>query len=252
MASNKVDIFNLALQAIGESTLVQSETDGTTSCEMCVLQYPACLKSMLEQMAWPFATRQAAMTAAYSEWDSTVTYAANTQARWEGNIFHSVAASNLDHEPTTDSSTYWILDYPCAIGWGYVYLLPSDHLRPIAVLLDGQRIGLYVGGDKNPFELMVHPLGESTMLCCDVEPDDLMALEYVAYVDIPSFYPQLFVDALVLLLASKLALVISKDPGKSSEFYRLHMFAMSQAASVSLMSSQRDPEPSPSSIRARE
>jgi hypothetical protein len=251
MASNRVEIWNLALSAIGEAP-VQSEDDVTSSAsaESCSRHYLPCLKSVLERLPWPFAVNHCDLTPAFSEYDSTVTYAANAQVRYDGIVYHSVAGSNVDHTPDPTIATYWSEDYPVGLGWGYVYLPPADCVRPLALYLEGERWGTITA--RHPFKQLRHPGGEGVIIACDIEPDDLGAFEYVSLVDYPSIYPQLFVDAFVALLASKLALALAKDEEKATRLYQMYLVLLSDAADASMNSQQRDPAPMPSSIRARD
>ena len=253
MASSTVDIYNLALSAIGESALVQGNEDNELAVELCRLHYPGCLRSMLERFEWPWATRQAVLTETVSTYDSTVTYAAAATVRYEGRVYASVAGSNVGHTPDPDLTTYWTLQYPQALGWGYVYTLPTDCVRPVAVLLDGERVTLL--SSKTPFDIQRSNDGKSRVLCCDIEPGDFEAFEYIAMPsgdDYPPAYSQLFTDALVYLLASRLAGPITKRPELSVELFKMHDMYAREAIACELNATARDPEPSPSSIRARE
>lgn len=259
MASSANDIYNLALHAVGETALVQAN-DGSFALTTCQLHYPSCLRSMLERFVWPFATTQESLTAAVSEYDATTTYAAAALVRYDGRVYSSVAGSNLGHTPGPDVATYWTSQYVLATGWGYVYTLPTLCVRPVALLAQGERISLLA--KKAPFEIQRSHSGEGRIICCDIEPDDLEALEYVSLppsdgaatptYDYPPAYSQLFTDALVYLLASRIAVPITKKTDAAIDLLKMHDLYVREAIAAELNGTQADPPLSPSSIRARE
>jgi hypothetical protein len=273
MPSSVVDIYNLALQAIGESTLIQGDEDDNLEAEVCRQQYPLCLRSMLQRFAWPWATQQAELNEAVDTYDSGTTYAEDALVRYEGWVFSSVAGSNVGHIPDREDTTYWTPQYPSALGWGYVYSLPVDCVRPVALLLEGERVELKSPTSKLPYTIQQSHDGQGAVLCCNVEPDDLDALEYIAMpqrgplrdglteddsgnsldpADFPPMYPPLFVDALVYLLASKIAVPITKNPDIASQALKMHMLYFSEAVTAELNALQKDPDPTPTCISVRE
>jgi hypothetical protein len=140
------------------------------------------------------------------------------------------------------------------VGWEYVYTLPADCARPIALLAEGQRIGTFTGGTRNPFRVMADDDKHGRVLCSDLDADagDFDVLEYVAYHEHIVGWPAQFIDALAWRLAAELALAIPKDAAKANmawgQFYR----SLSRASAQSLQRSQRDPEPDPPSVAVRD
>ncbi len=55
MASNKVDVWNLALTKIGETKLITSEDDDSITAKLCALHWDTVLKEVLERRHWRFA-----------------------------------------------------------------------------------------------------------------------------------------------------------------------------------------------------
>ena len=139
------------------------------------------------------------------------------------------------------------------VGWDYVYTMPADCARPIALLADGQRIGTFTADQRNVYQIMADDNDEGTILCTDLEAasDDFDVLEYVAYHEyVPGFPPQ-FLDALAWRLAAELALAIPKDAQKANAMLSMYYRSISMAKAQMLQRSQRDPEPDPPSVVAR-
>jgi hypothetical protein len=73
-STTKVNIWNRALNRIGATQLVQAETDTTPEAEACQLNYDDRVGQVLENVPWPWATKQAALNATAETrvgWDYT-------------------------------------------------------------------------------------------------------------------------------------------------------------------------------------
>jgi len=103
-------------------------------------------------------------------------------------------------------------------GWSYAYQLPSLCLRA-RKLLDGydfeERAGRHLLTDT-----------DEAVLC------------YTQYVSDPTKFPEDFREALVYLLASKLAVPLSKRGAKAEYFLGLYVAALSRATTTDANNSQ--------------
>jgi len=138
-------------------------------------------------------------------------------------------------------------------GWDHVYTLPADCARPIALLADGERVGTFVSGERHAFDIQLDDDEDGRLLCTDldIDNDDFEVLEYVAYVTYVPMMPELFVDALLWLLGSWLALSIQKDPKKAGALRGQYDTALSKAAAVQFQGTQDDPEPDSPGMASR-
>lgn len=93
--SSEVQVYNLALNAVGERSNISSPTEQSRPAEVCRLWYSAVRDQVLAAAPWPEATKIA----------------------------------NLGLLGEADDETAWLETEP-RTGYSYVYALPSDALRP--------------------------------------------------------------------------------------------------------------------------
>ena len=58
MASNKVQIWNIALARVGSTERVQSENEGSLASDLCATFYDTCRDFVLEDFPWRFAKKR--------------------------------------------------------------------------------------------------------------------------------------------------------------------------------------------------
>lgn len=95
MASSEVDIYNLALSAIGARALLSTKDDTGREGEVCRLWYPEVRQQLLHAAPWSFATGAHRMTEAKER---------------------DVAEDWVEADPEP--------------GWRFTYTIPTDMLRP--------------------------------------------------------------------------------------------------------------------------
>lgn len=136
-------------------------------------------------------------------------------------------------------------------GWEYVYALPDDCVRPIALLAEDERLGLKAVGGRYPFAVMLNDTADGKLLCTDLDSTDFECLEYTALVEDVRMWPRQFCDALVWLLASEAAFAIKKDPTLAGHMLEAYAASIMQARADVLNGQQADPEPTTPSIAIR-
>lgn len=124
--------------------------------------------------------------------------------------------------------------------WDYAYQLPSDFLRPLALLPDGAT------DDDQHYEFTI----EGTTLYTNL--DDAQ-LRYIAKVTDTTKWSPLFVHALSWLLASFAAgsIIRGQDPRALTYLYDMANRAAAEAMSADGKRKKHNPKHSPSWIRAR-
>lgn len=185
MGLSEASICNLALSRIGQKEFIASLADPSTSGQLCAVAYPASRDTLLGRFNWPFATKHAVL--------AQLMPAPNTPF---------VAARS---------------------GWTYCFALPTDFVQA-QYIFSGVRPGASLGtasvvaeavvstwvpppivglGAKIPFAIEGADDGSGELLFCDFQTPELI---YTSHFTSPPAFPPLFVDALVWLLASELAL----------------------------------------------
>jgi len=135
-------------------------------------------------------------------------------------------------------------------GWDYVYALPTDCITPLALLDEDVRMGLQTKDDRIPYEVVLGD-DDTLFLCCDYDDDEFEVLEYIARNEYVPHYSGGFVSALAWLLASELALALTKDMGRSKECYQLYEYTVSEAAAQDKNRQEEDVEQETPSVAAR-
>jgi hypothetical protein len=138
-------------------------------------------------------------------------------------------------------------------GWEYVYTLPADCVRPIALLAEDQRMGLLTKDMRFPFAIFVDDADEKQYLCADVDiaEEDFEVLEYIALIEYVPAYPRRFVSALSWLLASELALSLKKDTKLSITCLQAYDLEITKAQADALNREKPDPKQTTPSVAAR-
>lgn len=253
-----VEIWNRALNRIGETKAIQNADERTAPAEVCRRHYGDCLVAVLEMEHWGFATKQSQLNAAVGEYDGESTYAVDEQVRYNGLVYTSVQAANSGNNPYEDDGTWWSYTYSLGVGWKCAYALPSDFVSLIAFLTStGSRF------DRQPFDIINDGNGTGTVMVTDVEADDFAVIEYTALpgvvssdtgelIENPTLYPRHFVDAVVWMLAAELALAIKKDVGLADKMLAAGAQAVSMAKSMRRNNVNDIPEPTTPSVAVRQ
>lgn len=264
MALGKVDIWNMALTKIGETADLASETENRVAAKICSLHWETLLRELLEARAWPWASRQRPLAEIGSQ-SVTTTYA-NAQSPYTlfavpygfvdsasqlTVVKTSAAGVATTLKPVTDygvteategSNAYITLTSPLAVGetikrtvthsrlgWDHLYALPADYVAPVAIHAGDDIYDMIADDLREPYDVVVNDLGTGLILCCNLDGEEIEAIEYIAYIDNPALFSAHFVDALAWRLAAVLALGIPKDPKKAQWAMDNYDLALSQA-----------------------
>jgi hypothetical protein len=136
-------------------------------------------------------------------------------------------------------------------GWDYVYDLPLICLRPLAVLVGGDRLAALSVASRTPFEIFPRGIGQVNVLACNVPPTDSPILEYVARVTNVPAWPMDFVEGVAFLLAAKLALALPKDAALAAAMAKAGYAGLAQTYRRELAGQEPGPEPLTPSLAAR-
>jgi hypothetical protein len=243
ISSAKVDIWNRALDRVGETQGVESEDEDSPAAGVCRNHYDDIIRELLETRDWPWALRQMPLTQIS---DQVVTHAGDdsrtvfdipyafrdpatlevieiqtdasevtlvavtdytlTLAQEGSNAYITTATA-----PATGESIQMTVTV-ARVGWEYVYALPADFVKAIGLLYTDTRFTKVSHDARLEFQIMPNENSDAMILCCDVDNADFDGLEYVAMIDYIPLLPRHFVDAVAWRLACELAYAIRKDP----------------------------------------
>lgn len=136
-------------------------------------------------------------------------------------------------------------------GWEYVYVMPDDCVTPLALLAEDERTSQLSKAARTKYQIQSDDNGVRKLILSDIEPDDLAALEYVAVIEEIAAYPRAFVDALVWLLASELAMAIPKNMALAGQMRQQFYAELHMAAAQAENENEHDEEQDTPSIAAR-
>lgn len=241
----KIDVWNRALDKIGENAGVESEDDDTPAAEACSRHYGTCLREVFSARRWAWAVRQRAITEVS---EVTVTYDGDDVARefvipapyldttqievvriddGEGGL-ETVFVGGTDYTITpaeggASATVYLVAGELFAtmhlritvttsrVGWEHLYSLPSDFVSAVALLDEDMRLSLLPHESRARFAILPDDAGEGLLLATDLDDDDFDTLEYIAQLEYVPLWPAKFEEAVAWRLAAELALVLRKD-----------------------------------------
>lgn len=185
--SGEVDICNLALQYLGEGTVITSINPPDTGSELARLvaaQYPACRDYLLECHAWGFAMKRRTLYAV----DST-SEAYSYAYILPGDVAQVLSVQSSGAQDDTQLPIY--NDYPTG------YIVPGFAVRV-----------------PQNYVIEQDSLGRRVILTNESEA----LIRYVAYVRDTRRFPALFKEALVIKLAAELARPVLKAEGGAKAY----------------------------------
>lgn len=244
-STTKILVWNRALDRVGESDGIESETENRPAANVCGRHWDDILREVFEARIWKWAkrlraltqidsqTRDAAGDGAQRNFDIPFGYLSTLQLTVQkvavgGGLTTLVAGTDYT---ITSGAADGVTDYitltgaaptvgqsiritvtTARVGWEHVYALPADCVTPIGLVFEETRYELLPVDGRVEFALMPNDKGDGQILCCNLEADDFDALEYVALIDTVPMWPRKFVDAVAWRLAVELALALRKDP----------------------------------------
>lgn len=249
---SKVGVWNRALLRIGHTRLIQSEADPGDEAEVCDAVYDDVVREVLEARDWNWATdirpitqvntRTVSFTGDSLTSEFTIPYAFRDSTQVSATVGGAPAPSFTVTAPTESAlGTISIVPTPGSgvpivvtisyqrVGWRNIYSLPSDFLRPVALLTRGERIDMTPTALQQQWRIVMDDDGRSKVLLADLAPSAVAGIEYVgARYDVVS-WPRKFLDAVVARMAMELAAAIPKDPNKAQLMLALYDDALSKA-----------------------
>jgi hypothetical protein len=235
--ASELSIWNRAAIAAGETQPINSKQDPAQAAVLLSFLYDDAVRELLAFHPWTWAKAQAGLVQVadqsidYIGDGGTVEYLIpydNSDASQIAVTINGVEKTVGTHwtytEPTDGfQGKVTFLVAPAAAsaikitvvtrrtGWDFIYAVPANCVKPLALLGEGQRQSMIVDpSERVPFEVMVNN-GESGFLIC-TNDDSFETLEYTRLVRNAGLYPSHFVEALVRRLAAPLIEAIPKKP----------------------------------------
>jgi hypothetical protein len=221
--STQTGIYNMALAAIGVNRFVQSPTDGSKESRTCNVFWDAVRDQVLQDFAWGFAMRYNALqliSKTLPNWFFCYKYPADcVQARL---VLPTVDLSN-------DVTLLNVPGYQSYFGdfWA-LWCNPSRRI---------------------PFAVVEDEAGGGLAIATNLETPTLV---YTARIKTITLWSPAFVNALVLLLGSKVIAPLSADPEYVEKIGLAYEAAILKAGALSMNEGAEKPEPESEFIRIRE
>jgi hypothetical protein len=136
-------------------------------------------------------------------------------------------------------------------GWDYVYGLPSDCVTPLALLDTDERLELLSVDSRHAFDVMTDDAGDGQVLCTNLDSDEFEVLEYTGLITNISKWSGQFVDAVIWLLASELALALPKNAQLANAMFGAYQQSIAIARADALNARQTDLELDAPSVTCR-
>lgn len=137
-------------------------------------------------------------------------------------------------------------------GWDYTYALPTYCLRPLAILIEGQRFEALSRDERAAYEVFSSlEGGPIDRIACGVPPTDAPVLEYVVQVTAVQNWPMPYAEGVAYLLGAKLALALKKDVKLASTMMSAGWDTLKQAHADELAGQETGDESETPSISAR-
>lgn len=280
----KVEIWQRALDRIGHTKKIESENDTSAAAEVCRRHFDDIIGEIFEEVHWPFARVQAALSsieeqaktyaysAAVSDTDFYIPYPFLSSTQVEVTKGGSELTAGTDYNVVRGDPTEGTLDKivlttalvagesititvtTSRVGWENFYALPSDCLTPIALLADGERYDLTHPSDRLEFAIVPRDGMQGLMLCTDLdsgETGDFLVLEYTANFTYVPAIPRLTVGAIVTRLEEELWRAIPKDVLKAREAHARFILDLDKARIAARRIGNPGPAPLTPSLAAR-
>lgn len=284
-STSKVDVWNRALDRIGVTDVLESEDEDRVEAAVCRRHYDDILREVLAASVWRWALRQMPLTEIGEQtytYDGAATDGVETDFSIPFDFLSSdqvevVLIGSDDSETVLEAGDdYTFPDVveparqhitltvaPAAneelritvtttrVGWEHLYSLPADCVTPVAILYLDQRLSLLPEDSRVEFTVEPADSGTSAILCCDLESDDIDALQYVAYLDHVPLWPPKFLDAVAWRLSVELAFALPKDEAKAERNMQRYLKALDAASALAFNAGHDGPEPATPSRAAR-
>jgi hypothetical protein len=237
--ATKLQIVNRAARHAGETRRIEDIGEASLVATTCADVYDDFVREALEAREWPWARVKAPLTEVGEQVKSytgdgattlfvvpydigdasqlTVTVNGAAVELGTGYTFTppdgGFAARVTFLAAPANGAAIKLVVTTTRVGWDYVFTLPTDCVRPLALLLEGERRELIPSKQRLPFEVVPNNARTGYLLC--TESDEFEVLEYVAHITEATMYPPHFVEALALRLAAHLLDAVKKAPDEA-------------------------------------
>lgn len=264
--ATKLQIWNRAARAAGETRRIESEADTTPVATALADVFDDFVREALSAKEWPWATAQSALT---EVGEQSVSYTGDA-AQTAFSVPYDIGAdasllavtvngavlelgTGYSYTPP-DGGFAAIVTFAVApavsaaivltvtttrVGWDFVFTLPDDCLRPLALLHEGERRVMLRPEARAPFAIVPNNGRTASLLCAD--DNEFEVLEYTALIMETSLYPPHFVEALVRRLAAHLLDAIKKAPAEAKAMLERYEEALADAMVVANSSAGQMP-----------
>ena len=131
-------------------------------------------------------------------------------------------------------------------GWTYAYQYPSDCLK--ALNIEPESVALTKDSEKIEFEVRLNKDKTGRVILTDEED---AVLRYIAFIDDPNRYDDIFIDAMSWKLASELVPALRGDLNLQVQYINRFQAIVLQAQSVDSSEGREDPDTSNTFVDAR-
>lgn len=239
MAGRTVEtICNMALVYAGVNQRIGSINDKTPAAQICNTFYDEKRKVLQGQQRWSFMTKRKQLTPfSGNTFDVAHTYALGDLVQFGDNVYKSLLATNLGHQPDLDASAAWWFQVT-RDGWAFACPLPDDFIDTVESWDKGSTP---FPEDREPYA--IENMNDGTDQMVFLTNLSKPILRYTADVQNPEAFPDDWVEALAWHLAVPLAIGLRGDEKKAATCAITAGRKESEAAVSDLRSRQEEEEP---------
>ena len=260
--ASELQVWNRASFAAGETVPISSKADTTIAAVLLSTFADDLLREALEYHPWSWAKAQASLVEVSSRDLPLVGDGATTEFTVPYDSSERSQLAVTVGGIATDAWTYVAPadGYPSRVvfaiapgvgvaititvsvereGWDYIYALPADCVRPLALLAKYQRQSLIVDPvERIPFEVITNNGGNGKLICTN---EEFTKLEYTRMVTRFEIMPSAFIEALVRRYAAPLLEAIPKKPREAQDAIGSYFAWLNEAVRID-NASQGQPE----------
>lgn len=255
--ASKLQVWNRAARAAGETQRIEALDDTGVVAATLADVFEDLAREAFTAREWSWATVQSPLTEVSAQSisylgdggqvDFRVPYDIGpdaSQLTVTVNGVLAVLGAGYTYTPPTDgfsakatfiaapaaASTVVLTVTTTRVGWDFVFTMPDDCVRPLALLCQGERRADVQPRYRTPFAVVPNNGRTGYLICANT--DQFTAFEYVAFVVETSMWPAHFVEAVVLRLAAHLLDAVKKSPGEAMAMMQRYEAAVGKASAV--------------------
>lgn len=213
--ASKIQVYNLALSSIGNDSTVAAADEKSKPARVCTLWWETCLKAVLQDFPWNFATKFVALAAST---ESIPGYA--NAYLYPADAVKAITITDAGGARIGGGGYY----HSGTFGYGWA-LSQINHV---------------------PFKLFAG--AQQSLIATDLQQAYLM---YTTYVDNPERWPSQFVEVMALRLASAIAMPMSASAEVLARISQAYQQRLADAHASSMNEERDDPDPVTPALGAR-